>query len=142
MIDKKVREDINTIKDLISSSIGIQAYQIQALLNIISIAEGTTYTKVSEIEEFPKKKEPVPCVICNNRGCPDCFSDNDRAYNQALKEIGNLSLTLPKDELDRDKLRYILNERNPLGIRLNEQGAEPIIEALCQAYKQGLLKKE
>jgi len=163
--DKKVQMAMERVRDIIETTGrtlkqegGIGKEKVEALELVLSIAEGTTCKKVSEIEGFPKKKEPVPCVICNNQGCLDCFSDIDRAYNQAREVIGNLSLTLPKEELDKNKMMKVIKENVPRYIRLrkdempvgfvypipplNDIRFEDLAKALCQAYSEGRLKKE
>jgi len=45
-------------------------------------------------------------------------------------------LNAVKLKIDEGKLLYLLNERNSLGIRLNEQGAEAIAYAIAQKAEE------
>ena len=82
--------------------------------------------------ELPEKKE---CYIHKDNSsfrCSTCVLFTQ--LNKLRDEFLNFQVPEPREALDEEKLRYILNERNPLGIRLNEQGAEAIIKVLSQKF--------
>ncbi len=94
--------NINAISISRRNTMVITAEEIDAIQALLSLAD--SYLAVKGFPE--EKKQLSTCVICNNKGCPDCFSIEDRKYNQALHlcKIAHMKIMGRVDEGEIEKI--------------------------------------